>query len=75
MMVSDSCTINIINDASTIVIHRVTLQFVASLPDDYIAVTYDHNMFIVQVTDFAGWEYLLSVLRLSYDHIKWLWAA
>jgi hypothetical protein len=51
-IISDACTIKIINDASMIVIDnsRVTLQIVAPLTDNSRGVIYNRNMFIEQAT-------------------------
>ncbi len=51
-IISDAFTINIINDASVIVIDdsRVTLQIVAPLTDDSRGVIYNRNVFIVEAT-------------------------
>ncbi len=52
IVISDACTINIINDASRIIIDdsRVMLQTVVSHTDKSRGIIYNRNMFIVQPT-------------------------
>ena len=52
IVISDTCIINFINDASKIVIDnsRVMLQIVASLTDGFRGIIYDRIMFKVQAT-------------------------
>ncbi len=54
IIIRDVCTINIIHEASVMIIDdsKVMLQIVAPLSNDYRGVIYSHNVFTVKATGY-----------------------